>query len=86
MSPSIATFWGALLGWLLMPRIRKIRRIRAFRPIWAYASAIIIASAVMYFFEYHRAAWLFVLGMVAQLMVFTSVAWLRRSAAKVSRK
>ncbi|MDR7868178.1 MAG: hypothetical protein RIN56_15380 [Sporomusaceae bacterium] len=40
----------------------------------------------MYFFEYHREAWLFVLGMVVQLMVFTSVAWIRRTAAKASRK
>lgn len=86
MSPAIVTFWGALLGWLLMPRIRKNRSLSALRPIWAYTCAILIASAVMYFFEYHREAWLFVLGMVVQLMVFTSVAWIRRTAAKVGRK
>ncbi len=86
MSLSIVTFWGALLGWLLMPRIRKNRGIRAFRPVWAYTIAILIASVVMYFFDYQREAWLFVLGMVAQLMVFTSVAWIRRTAARVSRK
>jgi len=86
MAASIIAFWGAMLGWFLMPRIRKTRSVRAFRPVWAYAVALIIALGVMYFFEYHRLAWLFILGMVGQLMVFTSVAWLRQVTARVSRK
>jgi uncharacterized membrane protein YgaE (UPF0421/DUF939 family) len=86
MAPSVLAFWGAMLGWFLMPRIRRTRSIRAFRPIWAYTIAIMIAVVVMYYFEYNRQAWLFVFGMVAQLMVFTSVAWLRKMAAKESRK
>lgn len=86
MAAPVLAFWGALLGWFLMPRIRKIRGLRAFRPIWAYLIAIIIAVAVMYCFDYHRQAWLFVLGMVVQLMLFMSVAWLRLLTAKTDRK
>jgi uncharacterized membrane protein YgaE (UPF0421/DUF939 family) len=86
MAPSVLAFWGAMLGWFLMPRIRRTRSIRAFRPIWAYTIAIVIAVLVMYYFEYNRQSWQFIFGMVAQLMVFTSVAWLRKIAAKVSRK
>jgi uncharacterized membrane protein YcaP (DUF421 family) len=86
MTLPIPAFWGALLGWFLMPRIRGLRSARAFKPIRAYVSAIIIAVAVMYIFEYHRQAWLFVLGMVAQMAVFVAAAWLRQRFAKVGRR
>lgn len=86
MAAPVLAFWGALLGWFLMPRIRKTSGFRALRPIWAYLIAIIISVAVMYWFDYHRQAWLFVLGMVVQLMAFVSVAWLRRLTAKAGRK
>jgi hypothetical protein len=77
MAVPVVSVWGALLGWFLMPRIRKTRGIRAFRPAGAYISALIIAVAVMYCFEYHRQAWFFVLGMIVQLAVFVVVAWWR---------
>ncbi len=86
MTLPMPALWGAVLGWFLMPRIRRIRGIRAFKPIWAYMSAIVIAVAVMYYFEYHRQAWLFVLGMVVQLAVFVSAAWFRLRFVRAGRK
>jgi len=74
------TLWGALLGWLLMPRIRRSRRARVFRPVAAYAVAMAIAAAVMYCFDYHRQSWYFVLGMAAQLAVFLAAACCRHVA------
>lgn len=76
MVAPVYAFWGALLGWLLMPRLRKSRSSRALRPVAAYVSAIAVAVAVMYIFDYHRQAWVFVLGMVVQLAVFAAAAWI----------
>ncbi len=86
MAAPVLAIWGALLGWFLMPRIRRVRGARAFRPIWAYLSAIVLAISVMYLFDFHRQAWLFVLGMVVQLMAFVAAAWFRLVAAKPGRK
>ena len=86
MTLPMPALWGAVLGWFLMPRIRRIRGVRAFKPIWAYMSAIVIAVAVMYYFEYHRQAWLFLLGMVVQLAVCVSAAWFRLRFVRAGRK
>lgn len=86
MATPTYAFWGALLGWLLMPRIRKSRGLRAFRPVISYVSAIVIALGVMYYFEYHHQAWIFILGMVAQLAVFMAASWLRKFIAKADRR
>ena len=86
MAAPVLAIWGALLGWFLMPRIRKVRGARAFRPIWSYLSAIALAVGVMYLFDYHRQAWIFILGMVVQLMAFITLAWIRLKIAKAGRK
>lgn len=84
-TPTLA-IWGALLGWLLMPRIRRRRGLRALRPIMSYVIAMIVAVAVMYYFDYHRQSWQFFLGMVVQLAVFAAAAWLRTIFIRSSRR
>jgi hypothetical protein len=69
-----------------MPRLRKIRGARAFRPIWAYLSAIALAVGVMYLFDYDRQAWIFILGMVVQLIAFIILSWIRLMTARAGRK
>lgn len=83
-APTLA-IWGALLGWILMPRVRR-RRLRALRPMLSYVVAMIIASAVMYYFNYHIRAWQFYLGMVAQFALFSAVAWLWIIRARAGRR
>ena len=83
-APTFA-IWGALMGWLLMPRIRR-RSLRALRPILAYIIAMVIAVVVMYYFDYRRQSWHFFLGMAVQFAVFAAAAWLRLVTARVGRR
>lgn len=84
-APTLA-IWGALLGWILMPRIRRRLGLRALRPIMSYVIAMVVAVAVMYYFDYHRHSWQFFLGMVVQFAVFAAAAWLRIIFLRVGRR
>lgn len=84
-SPTIA-IWGALLGWLLMPRIGRRRSLRTLRSLLAYVVAMSIAVAVMYYFDYHRQAWLFIIGMAGQFAVFAAVSWLQRVVVRLGKR
>ncbi len=84
-APTLA-IWGALLGWILMPRIRRRRNLRTLLPIMAYVIAMALAVAVMYYFDYHRQSWQFFLGMVVQFAVFAAAAWLRLIFIRVRRR
>jgi hypothetical protein len=84
-TPTLA-IWGALLGWILMPRIRRRRSLRALRPIMSYVIAMVVAVAVMYYFDYHRQSWQFFLGMVVQFAVFAAAAWLRLLFVRAGRR
>lgn len=81
MAPSYAV-WGALFGWLVMPRIGKARKIRAMLPVLAYFFAVVVVSAIIFYFDFHRQTKLFIVGMAVQMTIFIAAAWLRRLMAK----
>lgn len=77
--------YGLCFGWLLMPRWRG-RGFRAPLPVMEYALALIAALFISYFFDYHETAWIFVLGMSIQLVLFSAAKWVRYFAVRLSRR
>ncbi|SDF81568.1 hypothetical protein [Sporolituus thermophilus] len=73
--------WGAFFGWLLMPRWRK-HSLRALTPLLAYATALAAGAAAAYFLHMQQQAWLFIIGMISQLVAFL----LARGARSILRK
>jgi len=57
--------WGAVFGWILMPRFRGPRTVRGTR-IAAYFAALALALSVNQLFHFQRQVFLFLLGMAAQ--------------------
>lgn len=57
--------WGAVFGWMLMPRVRGPKSVVT-RRLTAYFVALAVALFVNQFFHFHRQVFLFLMGMAAQ--------------------
>ncbi len=57
--------WGAVFGWMLMPRFRGPKKTRGTR-LAAYFAALALALSVNQLFHFQRQVFLFLLGMAAQ--------------------
>lgn len=77
--------YGLCFGWLLMPRW-KTRGLKIPLSVIAYATAVIAAILITYFLQYNKQAWIFVIGMSTQLIIFAASKWLLYFAANLGRK
>lgn len=60
--------WGIFVGWLIMPHSKTQDTARV-KQI-AYVAAIFIGFGITYFFDFTRQATMFLIGMIAQYMLY----------------
>lgn len=77
--------YGICFGWLLMPRWRS-KGLKVPLSVIAYAIAVIAAILIAYFLQYTNQAWVFVIGMSTQLVIFAAAKWILYFAANLGRK
>lgn len=77
--------YGICFGWLLMPRWRT-RGLKVPSSVIAYATSLIGALLISFYFHYNKQAWIFVIGMSTQLIVVAAVKWIMYLAANLGRK
>jgi hypothetical protein len=76
--------WGAVFGWMLMPRMRGAKTVVASR-VSAYFLALMLALFVNHFFHFQRQVFLFLLGMAAQSGILCVIRFAGKLRTRLSK-